>query len=215
MKRMSVLAILVLAISITAFSVAGTYAKYTSTETISDSARVAKWNIGSTQSVDLFKDSYVGVDSDDDSKVIAPGTSGSYDFKLTGAVETNYTIKASVTAEETNGLQGRVLYSLKNKTTGEYLENAKDTTLAGLKTAIETLYNGNTIYSAGNLNEDEYTIEWEWVFEKTTTVNEETVVDSTNDTTDTGLGNKAASGTDVPTVSITVDLTVTQSNQAA
>lgn len=217
MKRMSVLAILVLAISITAFSVAGTYAKYTSTDTISDKARVARWNINELVNVSLFEDTYNSGsvrNLDDDTSVIdviAPGTKGSYDFKLEGAVETNYTIKANVTAEETNGLEGRVVYYLKD---GDTVLNS-DTSLAGLKSAIEALYDGTTIYAAGNLEEKTYTIEWEWVFEKTTTVEEQTVVDATNDSTDTALGNASAEGTNVPEVEITVDFVVTQSNQAA
>ncbi len=218
MKRMSVLAILVLAISITAFSVAGTYAKYTSTDTISDKARVARWNINELVNVSLFEDTYNNgavKNLDDDTSVtdvIAPGTKGSYNFKLEGSVETNYTIKATVKeALETNGLEGRVVYYLKD---GDTVLNS-DTSLAGLKAALEALYDGNTIYAAGSLDEKTYTIEWEWVFEKTTTVDETTVIDSENDATDTALGNKSAEGTNVPEVKITVDFTVTQSNQAA
>ena len=205
MKRMSVLAILVLAISITAFSVAGTYAKYTSTDTISDKARVARWNINELVNVSLFEDTYNSgavQNLDDDTSVtdvIAPGTKGSYNFKLEGSVETNYTIKATVKeALETNGLEGRVVYYLKD---GDTVLNS-DTSLAGLKAALEALYDGNTIYAAGS-------------FEKTTTVDETTVIDSENDATDTALGNKSAEGTNVPEVKITVDFTVTQSNQAA
>lgn len=219
MKRMSVLAILVLAISITAFSVAGTYAKYTSTDTISDKARVARWNINELVNVSLFEDTYNSgavINLDDDTSVtdvIAPGTQGSYNFKLEGSVETNYTIKANVKeAEETNGLQGRVEYYLKD---GDTVLNA-DTSLAGLTAAIETLYDGETIYAAGDLDEKTYTIEWVWAFEKTTTDSEDNeILDSDNDDTDTALGNKSALGTNVPEVIITVDFTVTQSNQAA
>ena len=218
MKRMSVLAILVLAISITAFSVAGTYAKYTSTDTISDKARVARWNINELVNVSLFEDTYNNgavKNLDDDTSVtdvIAPGTKGYYNFKLEGSVETNYTIKATVKeALETNGLEGRVVYYLKD---GDTVLNS-DTSLAGLKAALEALYDGNIIYAAGSLDEKTYTIEWEWVFEKTTTVDETTVIDSENDATDTALGNKSAEGTNVPEVKITVDFTVTQSNQAA
>lgn len=215
MKRMSVLAILVLAISITAFSVAGTYAKYTSTDTISDKARVARWNIGQLNDVSLFEATYNedAVKSVDGTDVIAPGTSGSYDFKLEGAVETNYTIKANVTkAIETNGLEGRVVYYLKD---GDTVLN-DDTTLAGLKAAIEALYDGTKIYAAGTLDEKTYTIEWEWVFEKTTTDSENNeVIDANNDTTDTSLGNASSLGTDVPEVEITIDLVVTQSADAA
>lgn len=222
MKRMSVLAILVLAISITAYSVAGTYAKYTTTDTISDKARVAKWYINELTNVSLFEDSYL-TDSTDASStyvvnrdadqtttdVIAPGTSGSYTFQVAGSVETNYTIKATVVkATETNGLQGRVLYTLKKKSDDSIVGGADKVSLAELKTALEALYDGNTIYAAGDLNESEYTIEWEWVFENTTNTDAENA-------TDTALGVASSVGTDVPEVEIQINLVVSQSNQAS
>lgn len=215
MKRMSVLAILVLAISITAYSVAGTYAKYTTTDTISDKARVAKWYINELTNVSLFEDSYnsnsvINRDADQTTTdVIAPGTSGSYTFQVAGSVETNYTIKATVVkATETNGLAGRVLYTLKKASDDSIVGGADKVSLAELKTALENLYDGNTIYAAGDLNESEYTIEWEWVFENATNT------DAENET-DTALGVKSSEGTEVPEVEISIDLVVTQSNQAA
>ena len=42
-KRLSILAVLLLAITVTAYSVSGTYAKYTSNAAGTSTARVAKW----------------------------------------------------------------------------------------------------------------------------------------------------------------------------
>ena len=59
-KKLTVLSVLVLAIAMTAYSVAGTYAKYTTTQNGgSDSARVAKWKINELTAVDLFSASYI------------------------------------------------------------------------------------------------------------------------------------------------------------
>ena len=81
--------------------ISGTFAKYTTSATGSDSARVATWgfdkNNASITLDNLFSDTYdnvKGVDSD----VIAPGTTGSanFEFKYSGkadAPEVAYTFK--------------------------------------------------------------------------------------------------------------------------
>ena len=45
MKKMSVLTVLVMLVTLTAYSVSGTYAKYTSKIDMTDEARVAKWEL--------------------------------------------------------------------------------------------------------------------------------------------------------------------------
>lgn len=101
--------------------VSSTFAKYTSTVTGGDSARVAKWAFTYTNDLksevtsvsekiefDLFnvlKDSdgtsdETDIDNDDGS-LIAPGTSGSYTLDFTNASEVNATYKVDFTSEET------------------------------------------------------------------------------------------------------------------
>ena len=60
MKNIKMLAIaaLLVAVAVTSYSVSGTYAKYTTSKTYADSARVAKWGIGMTNEVDLFYSDY-------------------------------------------------------------------------------------------------------------------------------------------------------------
>ncbi len=112
-KKGILLVVLLLAVVGTAFSVSGTYAKYTTTdETGADSARVAQWSFGLTETpftIDsLFEDSYTNVPmpnghqiikSMDGEDVVAPGANGKYTFSLTGTVETNYTLNFSVELE--------------------------------------------------------------------------------------------------------------------
>lgn len=115
MKKMSILAVLLVAVVVTTFSVSGTYAKYTSKIDTTDEARIAKWEFGAakvnddntttalsttqTNTIDLFAssykwngDKYVEAINKTD-KVVAPGTAGEYTFKLVGDMEVRYNLK--------------------------------------------------------------------------------------------------------------------------
>lgn len=107
-KKMGILGGLLMAVVVTAYSVAGTYAKYTTSFDYSDEARVAQWNfvVEDTNTVDLFQSSYTKTDdngeytyvkSADKAKVVAPGTSGEYVVRLSGTAETNYKLSLSTT----------------------------------------------------------------------------------------------------------------------
>lgn len=114
MKKNLMLGALVAAVAITSYSVSGTYAKYTSQIDITDEARVAKWefkalnNDGSVVSgdVDLFADSYylddatkLYVKSLNGDSVVAPGTKGTYTFKLSGDMEVRYGLSFDVNVD--------------------------------------------------------------------------------------------------------------------
>ena len=82
MRLASVLLVLVL---LTTSVISGTFAKYTTSVTSNDKARVAYWGFQSSNSMDitgLFTDTYTHVDSVNDADVIAPGTSGSASFQF-------------------------------------------------------------------------------------------------------------------------------------
>lgn len=180
-------------------SVAGTYAKYTTTKTSSDSARVAKWGIGITNQIDLFDASYIGSESETDvvasdgENVVAPGTTGTYTFRVTGAPETNYTIAVAATVTDQIG---RIKYYLDDE--------AKTTALtaAQLEAKLEELYS-NQVFAANADSESEHTITWEWLIE-------ETVEENLLDATDTILGDEGTK-----TVEIEVTITATQSELKA
>ena len=211
-KRLSILAVLLLAVAISAYSVGGTYAKYTSTFTGSSStARVAKWafTVGNETTAlandfafDLFatiNDSngtsaetdvdVDGVDSDGDDigdeKVIAPGTSGSFNLKLYNQSEVNATYAINYTVTPA-GVP--LEFSVNNG--ADWTSDLTDVTA----TAINMGANADI------------TIMWRWAF----TVDD----DGTTDTVDEAAVRNAADtalglvGTATP--SVTAAITVTQ-----
>lgn len=172
--------------------VSSTWAKYTSTVTGSDSARVAKWafsfdgkndaDLTKTITLDLFDtvlDSDGATESDvktgTDETIIAPGTKGTGTFSLKNTGEVN--AKAIVTFTVTN--EGNI--------------PVKFTNAAG----IELVANGD-VYTLGEVElqmdataAQDLTLNWEWPFDGT-------------DATDTSLGIK---GTDTIEVTVTVVFT--------
>ena len=58
-KRTIALVALVFAVVVTAFSVSGTYARYATKQTGTDTARVAKWKVGEELTVNMFSESYL------------------------------------------------------------------------------------------------------------------------------------------------------------
>ncbi len=170
--------------------VSGTWAKYTSTVTGSDEARVAKWSFdgvdltAKTVTVNLFdtiKDSdgnnETDVKSSSTDTVIAPGTKGTGTFALKNTGEV--TAKAKVTFKVTNANNIPVKFT---KADGTEVTAAAD----GTYTLDEvTLAMGAT--DATNV-----TLNWEWPFEAATP--------NTNEA-DTTLG---AAGTATIKVEVTV-----------
>lgn len=115
-KRTMAVGGLLLAVAMTGYSVAGTYAKYVSSIDFTDEARVAKWelkgsdkngNLESSNEIDLFANSYTNngkeyvrsfectnpADRSTCDSVVAPGTKGEYSFDLTGTMETMFQLK--------------------------------------------------------------------------------------------------------------------------
>src|SRR5665647_112662 len=83
--------------------VSGTYAKYATAASGSDTARVAKWGVNTTQEIaNLFAASYDNVaDGTVGLGIIAPGTAGSTIFTITGTPEVDYHLEIAVTAAYT------------------------------------------------------------------------------------------------------------------
>lgn len=200
-KKLLGVGALALAVALTSASVSGTYAKYTS-QLIdgTDTARVAQWHLNSTSTVDLFEQSYdiaTGgeneVETSQEDKIIAPGTSGDYSFSITGNTETNYTL--SITPEITDGTNGRIKFSLDD--TGVWQDaTAFKTTLTNLNTKV---------FPAGKLPKT-HTIKWKWEFE------EETI--ATNDGLDTSLANQEVA-TNTAKVTFKINVKAVQSKLEA
>lgn len=193
-KKMSILAALVLAVVVTGYSVSGTYAKYTSTFTGSTaSARVAKWafemkdtdgnyvDADNSFTFDLFKtikdSNGTDAETDVDTGLIAPGTSGEFDMYLKNASEVN----AKYTVEYTVDKAGVPLeFSIDNGST--WTDVPSDVT-----TPVSIGMNGA---------EDHIKIQWRWAYEQADV--------TTGDTTDTALG---AAGTARPKVTAKIVVT--------
>ncbi len=80
-------------------AISGTFAKYVTTSSGGDNARVAIWDItadfvgADTDGDMLFKAVYGDtVDSNDDDQVVAPGTNDSYTYSMIGAPEVDYVV---------------------------------------------------------------------------------------------------------------------------
>ena len=99
-NRVIKFAILILALTMIALIlVSGTYAKYTSSNTAEDTARVAKWQIElngeniKTSEIDLFSTVLDSNNSDTESDIvttetlIAPGTSGKFNLQIANKSE--------------------------------------------------------------------------------------------------------------------------------
>lgn len=192
MKKLSMFALLLAAVLVTSYSVSGTYAKYTSQFTNTDTARVANWAFsfkGNDQAVqsftfDLFntvKDSN-GTDTETDilnsnGSIIAPGTQGSFKIGLKNDSEVNAKYAVDFSMTETADIP--VEFSLDGQT---------------WKTDINELDIADTNINM-NAAEATHTVYWKWAFE----------VNEAGNTADTNLGLK---GTD--TIKVTATITATQ-----
>lgn len=194
-KKLSILAVLVLAITVTAYSVSGTYAKYTSNAAGTSTARVAKWaftvnsaNITKTNTFtfDLFKtvkDSDGAAETDvkvgADENIIAPGTSGSFKIALANASEVN--AKYSIAYTVTNDANIPVEFSVNGT------DWTKDLTTLNVTDAAINMTSG----------EAEVNVQWRWTYEATD-----------RDAADTTLGVNAVEADQ--TITVKADVTATQ-----
>ena len=210
--RITRFAILILALTmITLMIVSGTFAKYTSSATGSDTATVAKWSIkvgsgdgieiagsSSTVAFDLFstiKDEDGG--SEDDvagkasniavgntaatAKIIAPGTSGSFDIIVKNESEVNATYSI---AFESNNTSIPIEFSTDGTTWKSTLSEANVTNATiNMNSAAQT----KTVY-------------WRWAYD----------VSAARDTADTNLGVAAQTSPASVTLSATISATQAQ-----
>lgn len=215
-KMMRIASVLLVAVILTTCAISGTYAKYVTSTTGTDKARVAYWGFDQAASttIALFDDHYTNVQSsgevDGFTNVMAPGTAKTATFAFG---YTNYKTD-EITAPE-------VAYTLavEPTITGDYDEldanpsfkwtlqknseaAAEYGTVAELLAAIKALSgdaSGTKDYNAGQLPDnftsadETYTIGWVWAFEG-------------NDTRDTALGNSQT----LENVTLNITITATQ-----
>lgn len=171
--------------------VTGTWAKYTTTVTGTDTATVAKWSIevndssitvaSPTVTFDLFntiKDTD-GTNDETDvaANLIAPGTSGLFELKVENLSEVNATYEISFT--ETNAANVPLQYSTDGTT---WKDSIADINVAATAIAMET---GTATVK----------VQWRWVFS----------TNAAGDAADTTIGQGAPA-----TVTVAATITVTQ-----
>lgn len=216
-KAMRLASALLVLTLLTTCAISGTFAKYTTSTTGTDKARVAYWGFDqdAATTIDLFDGTYTNVMSsgevDGFSNVVAPGTEKSTTFAFG---YTNYNNANTITAPE-------VAYTFTVNPTiiGDYDELDANTsfkwtlkkgdapateynTVADLLAAIKALSgdaSGSKTYNPGELPaaftsaDETYTIGWKWAFEG-------------NDTADTTLGNSQT----LENVTFAITITATQ-----
>ena len=230
---MRVASIMLVLVLMTSSVISGTFAKYVTSGSSTDSARVAEFGVRITANGEMFTDTYQGIEAGWTSEdtvdgegddVVAPGTSGSMvKMALTGAPE----VAVRVTYEATNfSLKNWTLYdgtteycpivfTINGATYGTEDTDAtnKSANVAALETAIKDVIANYSREYAPNTNltgvgADALAISWSWAFS----------VNTTKDAKDTVLGDKAAgiaedgtAMTPAPaTIEIRVKTTVTQ-----
>ena len=234
-RMMRLASALLVAVLLTTCTISGTFAKYVTTASATDTARVAKWGVTvEATGNDAFAPSYeadtAGVtaytvfcetDMDHDGftdDVLAPGTSGHLG-KLTikGKPEVMVDVLVSTHLEidgkwEVDGAEYcPLVFTVNGVTYGTYDTNATNRydTIYHLEIAVENAMTklDDTIPANTDLaGTYDFDIYWEWPFEVGTP---DAAGIYTNDIKDTKLGNFAAAG-DLLTVKFYYDVSVTQ-----
>lgn len=222
--------ILLTLVLVTSCFVGGTFAKYVTKGTGSDSARVAKFGVTVAANGSTFAEEYatddgtvVGtiaksvVSSQNKVKVVAPGTKGDMaSMTLSGSAEVavKVTYKATVNLGDKWVADGVYYCPLVITVNNKNINGLDYTTAADFAAAVEAEIDGytknyvaNTDFSgdqAANYEKDSLKVSWRWNFEAT-----QFAKGDQTDEKDTILGNAAAKGK-AATISLEVVTTVTQ-----
>ena len=196
-------ALLVITLTFTMCFVSGTFAKYVSSATGSDTGRVALWKIevndadissseANTYTFNLFhtiKDTAgaaendVKKDTEDYNKIIAPGTSGEFVIKIENLSEV--TAQYAIDYTVTNDKSIPILFSVDGTNWSDTLADvtASDSTKLEMDSGTKSI-----------------TVQWKWEYEKTGEGNP-----AASDAADTVLGIAGSA-----TLTVTAAVTVTQ-----
>ena len=218
---MRIASILMVVALLTACVISGTFAKYVTSKSAEDTARVAKFGVAVTATGDAFKTEYAKDDTTFElaantvvstDKVVAPGTKGTLaTIALTGTPEVAVRISFDLTAVKSDNwtvAEEEDYFPLVFKVNGTEVafEDLADA-VAELTFDVEAGTDLSTVLTTGEGNNAKPVIEitWEWPFEVGETADEIAATDAK----DTWLGNQAAAGNPA-TVTVTLTATVTQ-----
>lgn len=221
---MRIAAVLLVCVLATTCGISGTFAKYVTEGTGTDTARVAHWGVTITPNGAMFEKAYAKNDntftlagdsvvSSDDWKVVAPGTThGMTEVLLQGTPEvaTRVTYTATVNLDgwtlSDDSVYCPIIFTVEGHTYGMYGTSAEFTygSIDVLEQAIVEAIAACTKDYVANYdlylaNGDYPSVSWEWPF----------YTSDENDVKDTDLGNKAAAGNHA-VIQITIETTVTQ-----
>ena len=230
-RMMRLASALLVAVLLTTCTISGTFAKYVTTASATDTARVAKWGVSVTATGnDAFAKNYKDVTGDagvmvkSDVKVVAPGTRGDLcSIKITGTPEVmvNVAMTADLEFEGNWKVAGddycpivfTVTRGSHTKTiglegTGAIVSCAN---IAELEYFVESEFRAiSESYIDANTNlatdDKDIEIDWAWPYEVAGDLNGDGVLD--NDYKDTTLGDRAVAE-DI-TIIFTCSATVTQ-----
>jgi hypothetical protein len=195
---MRIASALLVAVLLTTCAISGTFAKYVTSASSHDSARVAHWGFKETTFTidDLFEKAYTNVGASAD--VIAPGTEGesTFSFKPMNATAPEVAYKIIVTTDGSkcdDDLIANTNIQWKLDTTGSW------GSFDDLLKAIQDLSTGTIPAQQFDTNwgaESTHTVYWQWLINESSDVNDEQNIK------DTALGSKA--GEDWVTLKITI-----------
>ena len=227
---MRVASLLMVCVLATTCGISGTFAKYVTEGTGTDSARVAEFGVRITANGETFTDTYQGIEAGWTSKdtvdgqgedVVAPGTSGDMvSMKLTGAPEVAVRVTYEATVFDLDNwtlYDGTteycpIVFTINGETygTNDTAATNKRSTVTALEDTIKAVIADYSKEYAPNTDltgkdGDALAISWAWAFEG-------------NNVNDTILGDKAAGiaedgsamAKSPATITITVKTTVTQ-----
>lgn len=216
-KAMRLASALLVLTLLTTCAISSTFAKYTTSTTGTDKARVAYWGFdqAAATAIDLFDGEYTHVKAatgevDGFSNVIAPGTSkettfafGYTNYKNTAItapeVAYTFTVNPTITGDyDELDANTSFKWTLKKGDAAAAEYNTVDELLAAIE-ALSGDPSGTETYNPGELPaaftsaDETYTIGWKWAFEG-------------NDTADTTLGNSQT----LENVTFAITITATQ-----
>jgi len=217
---MRLASILLVAVLISTSAISGTYAKYVTSKTGTDTARVAKWGVTITANGSTFATEYATDDenvvgtiaksvvSTNADKLVAPGTKGDMvAMTLTGIPEVAFEVKYEATVEiGDNWMVDGVFYCpLEITVNGEVIKGLEYNNAEAFEGAVKAKIDAYTAKYAPHTDlsvEDVVAtpdVSWSWPFSTS----------ADNDKKDTALGDAAAND-NAATITVSVVTTVTQ-----
>jgi hypothetical protein len=215
---------LLVAVLLTTCAISGTFAKYVTSDSGSDFARVAKWGVTvEAKNFGMFTDKYetddstatftgdYSVKSADGKDVMAPGTKGTFaDFAITGTPEVavKVAVEATVSVSDNWIVDGDFYCPIVITVGTEAISGLDYKNAADFAAAIKAKLDGKSAQYAPNedlsaiYNTTNLDLAWAWAFENATgTKNNQT------DAKDTALGNVAVAEDLVINISVAISVT--------